>query len=91
MSREARAQLEALEAVELPTIAQRVWLIFVELSMHRGSTGFGPGPLSWLDIDAWHRVTGGMLNALERAWVFELDRIFLEDVSAEMKKRKPSK
>jgi hypothetical protein len=88
MSREARAELDGLEAVALPAVAQSVWISFVELSMHRSSTGLGPGPLTWVDLDAWQRVTSGALSALERDWVFELDRLFLEDVSAEMKKRK---
>ena len=85
---QAREELEELESVPLPSAAEYIWSIFLELSAHRTSGGFGPTPLSWQDLDAWQRVTKEPITARERAWVFELDRLFLEDAIAEIEKKR---
>jgi hypothetical protein len=84
---QASLELEALEGVPLPDPAAYVWDAFLELSSHRASSGFGPSPLSWLDLDAWQRVTGTTMTALERSWIFELDRMFIEDQAGEQRRR----
>jgi hypothetical protein len=83
----AASELEKLESVLLPDLAARTWQIFLALSAHRSSTGFGPAAISWSDLDCWQRITGASLSALEREWVFELDRIFLTDLAKNMKKK----
>ena len=87
LSQAARAELDALESVPLPDAAAHVWETFMEISAHRTSSGFGPSTLSWLDLDAWQRVTRVELTPLERGWLFELDRMFIEDQAKEQRKR----
>jgi hypothetical protein len=86
----ARVELDELEGKQLPDVALGAWAAFIELSAHRSSSGFGPSVLSWLDVDAWQRTTGARLCALEREWLFELDRIFLADVAADLKAKAKS-
>jgi hypothetical protein len=64
-----------------------VWEWFLAISARRSSSGFGPSPITWLDIDAWQRVTGIFMATFERDWIFELDRMFLDSASAEIKRR----
>jgi hypothetical protein len=87
----AAVELERLESVLLPDIAVWTWQVFLELSAHRSSTGFGPAAISWADLDCWQRVTGAELSAFEREWVFELDRLFLQDLASEAAKRRKGK
>ena len=57
--------------------------------MHRTASGFGPAPLSWVDIDAFQRVTDVRLTALELEVVFELDVLFLQNQAQAMKHARP--
>lgn len=47
-----------LDARQLPEGCEALWSDFLELHGCRGSTGFGPMRITYLDIDAWQRVNG---------------------------------
>lgn len=55
-----------------------VFAMFVELSAARGSTGFGPETLSFVEIDAWSRLTGTSLEPWEVRLIRDLDHVWLE-------------
>lgn len=45
-----------LDGPDLPPAGEHVWGWFSELSSARGSTGFGPAPITYADIVAWARL-----------------------------------
>lgn len=59
-----------VEAQELPAGLELLWDDFLELHSARGSTGFGPARITFVDIDAWQRVNGVTL----RPWQIEAIR-----------------
>ena len=91
----AAAQLEArglpppsgLEGPELPLCVRHLWDWWQELHLARGSSGFGPVPLSWSDIDAWARLTGARPSPPELRAIMALDRAI---VSVLIEKKPPS-
>lgn len=70
-----QAPLELIEP-ELPGAAAHVWLWFLELGAARGSTGFGPAPLSYRDIADWSRLMHIEPSAWEVTLLRDLDRAF---------------
>jgi hypothetical protein len=48
------------------------------MSRARGSTGFGPAPLSWADIEAWSRVTGTPVDPWEARAIRAIDDAIIE-------------
>jgi len=58
-----------------PEPLRYVWEWYQELARGRGSSGFGPNPISWLDVLAW---SGLMDMRLER---WELRALRLLDLS----------
>jgi hypothetical protein len=68
-----------LEAPTLPGECGDVWKMFSELHSCRGSTGFGPIRITFMDIDAYQRVTGTRLLGWERDAIEAADDAFLAD------------
>lgn len=56
-----------------PEALRHVWNVFAELDAHRGSTGFGPAPIGWVDLYAWCAMRGCRLKAPEIDAVLRLD------------------
>ncbi len=56
---------EMANRAALPSACQQVFSDFTELHCARGSTGFGPARITFVDIDAWERVNGLKLDAWE--------------------------
>lgn len=65
----------------MPAGAQYLWDIFARLSRRRGSTGFGPAALTWLDMDAFQRVAGVRLQQWEVEVIEMLDDLWLGALS----------
>lgn len=57
----------------LPAAAAELWAWFGELDAARGSTGWGPAPIGWAELDAWQRVGGQRLTAWEAGTLMALD------------------
>lgn len=68
---------------ELPSIARPIWRAFLELHRTR-SGGFGPGPITYAEIDAWQRTMCVRLLPWE---VFALRRV--DDAFIESTAKKP--
>jgi hypothetical protein len=66
-----------LDAPGLPEGCEELWRIFNELHACRGSNGFGPSRITFLDLDAWQRVTGIRLMPWEVAAIRRADSAFL--------------
>ena len=49
---------EKLLGPPCPLAAEHLWPIFLELHSARSSNGFGLNPLSFVELDAYQRVTG---------------------------------
>ena len=49
----------------------------MQLSDGRGSSGFGPNPLSWPDFDAWSRLMHVNLDKWELSALRKLDTAYL--------------
>lgn len=71
-------------APELPHYLEPLWRDFREMHSSRGSTGFGPAPISFVVIDAWQRVTGIRL----KPWQVEAIRRADNAYFASLPKRK---
>ncbi len=66
-----------LDCPEPPPQASHVLAWFLELNQGRGSSGFGPLPLGWSEIEAWARLTGKELRPQEVALLKRLDSTYL--------------
>lgn len=62
-----------VEGPELPCQLEYLWVWFHDISMGRGSTGFGPARLAWRDLQAWCEVTQQPLQAWEVEALMRLD------------------
>jgi hypothetical protein len=58
-----------------------IWNIFAELNHCRGSTGFGPAPISYTDIAAYGKLMGVDLTPFEVRAIRSLDNVYLETTS----------
>jgi hypothetical protein len=66
-----------LDAPRLPDGCEEVWRIFNELHSCRGNYGFGPCKISFVDLDAWQRVTGVRLLGWEVDAIRRADKAFI--------------
>ena len=66
-----------LEARQQPEGTEFVWQVFNELSMTRGIGMAGAQPITYLELDAYQRVSGLTLTAFELQAIRELDITFL--------------
>lgn len=83
-----RAEIEEeLRQPPLPEAARHIWGHFLRLSAHRGSTGFGPGPIGWPDLDAYCRMTRARLAPWEVEMIEDLDNLWLAEKAREIKDR----
>lgn len=73
---EAIAELDSIP--ELPELVAHLWTAFLDLSRSRGSSGFGPAPISRLEIRLWEADEAQTLEGWERRAILELDRVWLE-------------
>lgn len=62
---------------KVPEAGAPLWRIFCELHRCRGSTGYGPAPITLHDIEAWSRLIGGSLEGWEIKALLEIDGAFL--------------
>jgi hypothetical protein len=66
-----------LDGPELPPDGAHVWAWFLELNAARGSGGFGPASLSYLDVLAWTILTGVLVRPAEVGAIMAIDRAWL--------------
>lgn len=66
-----------LDVRELPEGCEALWMDFLELHGCRGSTGFGPMRITYLDIDAWERVNRVKLPAWQIEAIRKADSAYL--------------
>jgi hypothetical protein len=57
----------------VPAALQHVWEWFGELSSSRSGNGGGPNPLSFVEIEAWARLTGRLPAPREVQAIMALD------------------
>lgn len=72
---------EERQPPELPLDFAHVWNAFIELHQARGSSGFGPDPISHLEIAAYRAVTGIDLSPWEVKVIRALDTVYIETSS----------
>jgi len=53
------------------------WSVFTELHRRRGHGFSGPLPLTFLDLDAWSRLTGNTLSGLDVRVIMLLDDTYI--------------
>lgn len=68
-------------APAIPWAGARLWRMFIDLNNTRGSSGFGPSPLSNAEIESYGRLHREPLRLFEMEILREMDRTFLEAVS----------
>lgn len=78
---------EELACPPLPEEVDYLWRIFLRLAARRGSNGFGPNPITWLEMDAFSRLTGIRLAPWEIEVVELLDEMHRRYLNA----RRPKK
>ncbi|API58100.1 hypothetical protein BSL82_01300 [Tardibacter chloracetimidivorans] len=74
------------DAPALPDGLEALWEDFAELSASRGSTGMGPMRITYLDIDAYMRVTRRRFDPWELEAIRRADHAFLADWGARVKR-----
>lgn len=63
---------------EIPWGGRRIWAIFLALNATRGSGGFGPLPISNVEIEAYLRLNGEIMRPWEMEIVRAMDRAYME-------------
>lgn len=72
---------EERKAPELPLDFAHIWNAFIELHQARGSNGFGPVPISHMEIASYRAVTGVDLSPWEVKVIRALDTLYIETSS----------
>jgi hypothetical protein len=62
---------------ECPRWLEYLWQWWLELNLVRGSSGFGPLPVSFTEIAAWAQLTRRAPDPFEVECIVALDRAFL--------------
>lgn len=70
---------------ELPLNLFDVWQAFLRLSSARTSSGFGANPLTYLEIDAFCRLTNHHFSSFELDIIKQLDSLVLKQITKEKK------
>lgn len=71
-----------LDAPACPPGCEDLWETFRELHACRGNTGFGPQRITYMDVDAFQRVSGVRLQRWELEAIRRADAAFLSDYAA---------
>lgn len=82
----AQAELDAAAAAD-PGPARHVWDWFLELHAARGGSGFGPSPISYMEIAAWGFLTKRRPQQWEVAAIRRLDHEYLQAASESQEKQ----
>lgn len=75
-------------APPLPGGCLTLWQDFLELHHSRGSTGWGPQRITFMDLDAWQRVNRVRLSAWDIACIRKCDDIWLGEYAPQPKETK---
>lgn len=78
---------EEYQSLPCPVIFYHVWGWFMELSRTRGSSGFGPNPISYNEIKSWSDLTGVLPNNMEIQGIMALDLAYMSVQAEELRKR----
>lgn len=68
-----------LAAPPCPEGCETLWRIFNDLHACRGSNGFSPNRISYLELDAYTRVSGNKLERWELDAIRRADRAYMND------------
>lgn len=63
-----------LDIPEMPPMVAHLWDIFGELSVARGSNGFGINAINYREITSWQHLSGVTLTPWEAETLIHLDR-----------------
>lgn len=72
-ARTGRVPATLANAPTLPNGCELLWRAFLQLHGRRASSGFGPTPILYSEIDAYQRVTGHGLAAWEIGAILAAD------------------
>jgi len=75
-----------LEDEELPLCIEHVWNWFMQLHNARGSSGFGPSPILYSEIESWIKLTGASPTRWEIEAIKSLDASFMDFTAKEATK-----
>lgn len=67
-----------LQLPEFPSVYLWHWHTYIEISQGRSQNGWGPTPLSWLDLHAWSTLSGVRLSSMDLQILRALDDVQLE-------------
>lgn len=70
-----------LAGPEVPWAGRRAWSMFLELNGTRTGNGFGPNPISDVEIESYARIRQEPIRSWELTILREMDCTFLEAVS----------
>lgn len=79
-------ELEQLTSAPCPTCMWYLWRAFLELNTSRRSTEMGPQSLSYLEIEAWARLTRQPVSAWQVEVLMRLDALYLTKQHKKMAK-----
>jgi hypothetical protein len=85
----AQALAEELKQPPLPPALEYIWSSFLRIRARKAAGEHGPEPISWLDFDAFNRLTRLRLTPWELRLLEELDSIYL-DIVEKKRPRKPA-
>lgn len=75
-------------SLPFPDLVSHIWEWFIELHRCRTSNGFGVNPITYIDIDAWSRLTRRKPTALEIRAITQIDAAFLTVQAKQSQKKK---
>lgn len=62
---------------DVPDGGEYLWRWFWKLSRARSNVGFGQGPLTYSEIEAWSRLTGANPDEFEVRTIMAMDAVYL--------------
>jgi hypothetical protein len=78
--------MSQLQAPPLPEACRHLYRWFLELSFARGSNGWGPNPIRYVDMAAWAELTGTFIRPGEVRAILRLDQVYLTEMASRGKK-----
>lgn len=70
---------------EFPMLFVHVWDAFLRLSSSRSNNGFSANPISYLDIEAYCRLTDSHFSELELDALRQLDSMMIKNFNKDSK------
>ena len=61
---------------------------FYELHSRRSSNGYGPNPISYIELETWSRLTGKFITPQEVIIIMKIDMLYIDSWAKQQRDKK---